>query len=57
MRSAILSLFLWTLAAAAQQVGENVQAGKAETATFTAGAQLVVETVTVTDKRASRWKV
>lgn len=51
MPSAILFLFLWTLSAAGQQVGENVQAGKPETATFTAGAQLVIETVTVTDKK------
>ncbi|MGJ5818928.1 VWA domain-containing protein [Paludibaculum fermentans] len=51
MRPVILFTFFWSLAAFAQQVGGNASAGKPETATFTAGAQLVVETVTVTDKQ------
>lgn len=51
MRHILLAILLWTLTAAAQQVGGNVQPGQAEPATFTAGAQLVVETVTVTDKQ------
>ncbi|WP_321471219.1 VWA domain-containing protein [uncultured Paludibaculum sp.] len=51
MRTAITAIFLCTLAAPAQQVGGNVQPGQSEQATFTAGAQLVVETVTVTDKK------
>ena len=53
MRSAIGALFFWTFAAAAQQVGQNTQPGGPGTATFTAGTQLVVETVAVTDKKGA----
>ncbi len=51
MRSAISALFLLGLAAAAQQVGQNTQTGVPGAATFTAGAQLVVETVSVIDRK------
>ncbi len=50
MRRAIILSLLWLLPAAAQQVGQNAPPGAAGPATFTAGAQLVVETVVVTDK-------
>ena len=53
MRSAIGAFFFWTFAAAAQQVGQNTQPGGAGAATFTAGTQLVVETVAVTDKKGA----
>jgi len=39
-----------TLAAAAQQVGQNAQVPSTGTPTFQANTQLVIETVTVTDK-------
>jgi VWFA-related protein len=50
MRRRTCALFLWTLAAAAQQVGQNVQPGSPGPATFKGTAQLVVETVVVRDK-------
>jgi VWFA-related protein len=53
MRLAITTLFFWTLIAAAQQVGQNAQPENPGTTTFTAGTQLVVETVVVTDKKGS----
>src|SRR5579863_10229522 len=52
MRLAITILALATLAAPAQQIGQNAPAGKAA-ATFTTGTQLVVEAVVVTDKTGS----
>ena len=53
MRQAIGAFLFWTLAAAAQQVGQNTQPGGPGAATFTAGTQLVVETVAVTDKKGA----
>ncbi len=51
MRRAMIVGFLCSLAAAAQQTGENTPPGSNGTATFTSGAQLVVETVAVTGKK------
>jgi VWFA-related protein len=48
MKSTFLSLLI-SLTLTAQQVGTNVQSGAA-TPTFTTGATLVVETVSITDK-------
>jgi hypothetical protein len=53
MRLAVTALFCLTFAAAPQQIGQNVPPGAAGTPTFTAGAQLVVETVVVTDKKGN----
>ena len=53
MRQAIGAFLFWILAAAAQQVGQNTQPGGPGAATFTAGTQLVVETVAVTDKKGA----
>src|ERR1700730_9315263 len=53
MGEAISALFMWTLCAAAQQVGQNTTPGSNATATFTSTAQLVVETVVVTDKNGN----
>jgi VWFA-related protein len=49
MRQTIASFLVFTLTGLSQQVGQNVQPGAA-TPTFTTGATLVVETVSVTDK-------
>src|SRR6516225_7725032 len=49
MRQTIAILLVFTLTAFSQQVGQNVQPGAA-TPTFTTGASLVIETVSVTDK-------
>jgi VWFA-related protein len=43
-------IFLGTLAAAAQQIGQNAQPG-GNAATFSTGTQLVIETVAVSDKK------
>src|ERR1700687_46012 len=53
MRWLITALSLSAALAAAQQTGQNVPAGSSGNATFTTGAQLVVETVVVTDKKGS----
>jgi VWFA-related protein len=50
MRLFHLILLLWTGSAPAQQIGQNAAPGGSNTATFTAGTQLVIETVSVTDK-------
>src|SRR5215468_3095143 len=50
MQRAIAILVSATLALSAQQIGENTQGGSNGTATFSASAQLVMETVVVTDK-------
>src|ERR1019366_7072420 len=51
MRRAFMALVLYSLAAAAQHIGEKrPQSGAASTPIFKLGAQLVVETVAVTDK-------
>ncbi len=52
MQRLIASLLIWTLAATAQQIGQNTPGGDASV-TFTSGAQLVVETVVVTDKKGN----
>jgi VWFA-related protein len=51
MRSAIPAILLFGLTAAAQQIGQNTQTASPGAANFTAGTQLVVETVSVTDKK------
>ena len=52
MRRALIIIVFCSLAAAAQHIGENApQRGADSTPTFKAGAQLVVETVAVTDKQ------
>src|SRR5579864_5665690 len=45
--------FVFALFAAAQQSAQNASSGSTQTLTFSAGTQLVVETVTVTDKKGS----
>jgi VWFA-related protein len=51
MRRAFMALVLYSLAAAAQHIGENrPQSGADSTPIFKSGALLVVETVAVTDK-------
>ncbi|MGA8026266.1 MAG: VWA domain-containing protein [Bryobacteraceae bacterium] len=53
MRHGVLMFIAWTLVATAQQIGQNAPAGSNQTATFSAGAQLVVETVAVKDKNGN----
>jgi VWFA-related protein len=48
-----LLLLFGAVAAGAQQTGQNAPLGKSSTYKFTAGAQLVVETVSVTDKKGA----
>jgi VWFA-related protein len=50
MQRAIAILVSATLALSAQQIGKNTQGGSNGTATFSASAQLVMETVAVADK-------
>src|SRR5580693_4390182 len=50
--AAVIVFLLGTLAANAQQIGQNAQRGDTP-ATFTAGAQLVIETVSVKDKQGN----
>jgi VWFA-related protein len=50
-RGLIAITFLCAFAAAAQQIGENAPSGSSGVATFSSGAQFVVETVSVTDKK------
>jgi VWFA-related protein len=50
----VVVVVLYSLCAAAQQVGQNVTPAVSGAATFTAGTQLVVETVIVTDKQGRR---
>ncbi|HVH86911.1 MAG TPA: VWA domain-containing protein [Terriglobales bacterium] len=52
MRSLIITFLIGTLAAAAQQVGQNAPS-PSSTLTFSAGTRLVVETVAVTDKKGN----
>src|SRR5215469_10669842 len=49
MRQTIAVFLVFAVTALPQQIGQNVQPGAA-TPTFTTGATLVVETVSVTDK-------
>jgi len=53
MRPAITALFLWTFSAVAQQVGQNTKPGETGAATFSSGTQLVVETVSVTNRNGT----
>jgi VWFA-related protein len=53
MRRLIGAITLWSLVAAAQQVGQNTKPGEKGPATFTTSTQLVIETVTVTDKKGN----
>src|SRR3954451_1643017 len=53
MRRLILLLLCCASAALAQQNGQNAPPKNPETITFTTGAQLVVETVAVTDKKGN----
>jgi VWFA-related protein len=50
MRRALAILMSAVTALSAQQIGQNTQAGGTGAATFSASAQLVIETVAVTDK-------
>ncbi len=50
MRASLFVTLLFALNARAQQVGQNAPPGASGTVTFSTGAQLVVETVSVTDK-------
>src|SRR5690348_10979781 len=51
MRRVIAIILIAAVRLTAQQVGENAPIGVNQPATFTAGTQLVVETVSVTDKQ------
>ncbi|HZS49574.1 MAG TPA: VWA domain-containing protein [Bryobacterales bacterium] len=51
MRWFVAAFLFCPLAAAAQQIGQNAQPGASGAITFSAGAQLVVETVAVTDEQ------
>jgi VWFA-related protein len=53
MRSVIAAVLLWTLAAPAQQVGQNTPPEHNGTVTITVSTQLVVETVVVKDKKGN----
>src|SRR5437588_7445815 len=53
MRCLIATRLFGTLAAAAQQTGQNAPLGSGGTVTFSTGTQLVVETVAVTDKQGN----
>jgi len=51
MRSCLVAFLLGTVAATAQQTGQNAPLTGASKVTFSAGTQLVIETVGVTDKK------
>ena len=51
MRRLLITLLFLSLSAGAQTIGQNAPTGGNQKATFSTGAQLVVETVTVTDKK------
>jgi VWFA-related protein len=53
MRWLIGAITFWALATAAQQVGQNTKPGEKGPITFTTSTQLVIETVTVTDKKGN----
>lgn len=53
MRPAIAAALLWTLTAAAQQIGQNAPPDVKGTAKITVSTQLVVETVVVKDKKGN----
>jgi hypothetical protein len=50
MRRALAILMSAVTALSAEQIGQNTQGGGNGAATFSAAAQLVIETVVVTDK-------
>src|SRR2546430_3465634 len=50
MRAVIATMLLWTLAAAAQQMGQNAPSKSSQTPSISVTTQLVVETVVVKDK-------
>ena len=50
MRAVIATMLLWTLAAAAQQIGQNAPSKSSQTPSISVTTQLVVETVVVKDK-------
>src|SRR6202142_1403352 len=53
MRLVIAAMLLWTLGAAAQQVGQNAAPGNSSTTTISVSTQLVVEAVVVKDKKGN----
>jgi len=53
MSSRLLAILFAALTASAQQIGQNAPLSKKSTLTLTTGAQLVVETVAVTDKKGA----
>src|SRR5260370_29061171 len=53
MRRVITVLISFAVAATAQQTGQNKPPGGNDTVTFTAGTQLVVETVRVIDRKGN----
>jgi VWFA-related protein len=53
MRRIIAVMLLWTLPAAAQQIGQNASPEGAQTTTIRVSTQLVVETVVVKDKKGN----
>ena len=56
MRRVFAVLMLFAAAANPQQIGQNTSGDANATATFSANAQLVVETVMVTDKNGNPMK-
>ena len=53
MRAAIAAMLLWTLAAGAQQIGQNGPPRGSQTPSINVSTQLVVETVVVKDKKGN----
>jgi VWFA-related protein len=53
MRFLLTALLFGALSAVAQTTGQNAPSGRGNTLTFSAGTQLVVETVAVTDKKGA----
>jgi VWFA-related protein len=53
MRRLIPSFVAWTLALSAQQTGQNAPSSSSGAATYTTSTQLVIETVSVVDKKGS----
>src|SRR5580704_8999146 len=53
MRAAIAAMLLWTLAAGAQQIGQNGLPRGSQTPSINVSTQLVVETVVVKDKKGN----
>src|SRR5437879_3907910 len=53
MRAVIATMLLWTLAATAQQVGQNAPSKSSQAPSISVTTQLVVETVVVKDKKGN----